>query len=599
MPNSKKSALIPGRLVTCMFFIAYFLYFAVFNRYLLIYQEQIQLFRFDWNYFTGFLSKPGGVVEFLGAFFIQFYLSPVAAVSIVTLAGIAAYTLAGYIFRKYNAHGILWSFIPVLFLAALQSDYKYELGYTIGYLLVLGFFALYISLRNDSFRYATGFIGWFFLYLITGGLSLPVTILFIIHELLFTKTRYRLVAALGYALISVLLPYLAWRYIYFIPISGVWLNHILFPYNGATKYALLLLLAYLPLSLIMIKIWYVLSKKDQLLFDWDIRTIAFGIIILFAFSWAIKKYFYDLKNELLFKIDDSVQHEKWDQVLKISSQYPGNNRIVLYYTNLALYKSGQMGDHLFSYNQLDVSSLWLEWPGNKFSLFFGSEIFYHLGYINEAYRWAFDAMVTSGESPRLMKQLAKISFINGNNSIAEKYLNIIGKTLFYRKWARHYKNYLYDSGLLLHDREIVEKQHLSIQTNFIVDTNYPEYVSGKLLENHPDNRMAFEYYMASLLLDKKITTFAANIYRIKDYGYKEIPVNYEEALLVYMYISKNNIVPEGYIIRNATIKRFTDYSNAFSQYAANPDLAAKNLYQSYGNTYWFYLHFINTKVKIR
>ena len=599
MPNLKKSVLLPGRLVPGLFFVAYFLYFVLFNRYHLIYQEQIQLFRFDWNYFTGFLSKPGGLAEFLGAFFTQFYLSPVAAASVLTIAGISAYKLTDFIFKKYKFFGILWSTIPVLFLVALQSDYKYVLEYTIGYLLVLGFFALYISLRNDNLRYATGSVGWFFLYLITGGFSLLATLLFIIHELFFKKAHNRLFVTLGYALIAVLLPYLSWRYIYFIPISGAWLNHIIFPYNGVTKYALLLLLAYLPLSLIMIKIWLTLSKTTQLLFHWNLKTVGAGIIIVIASSWAIIKYSYDLKNELLFQIDNSIQHEKWDQVLKISSRYPGNNRVVLYYTNLALYKSGQLAEHMFDYKQIDVSSLWLEWPGSKFSLFFGCQIFYHLGYINESYRWAFDAMVTSGECPRLMKQLVMISFINGNHFIAEKYLNILDQTLFYRRWAQHYRNYLNDSNLLLQDKEIAGKQHLLISTDFIVDTNYPEYVSGKLLESHPDNRMAFEYYMASLLLDKKITTFAANIKRIKDFGYKVIPVNYEEALLVYMYYSNENIIPEGYMIRESTVKRFNDYSNAYSLYSDNPNLAAKKLYQSFGNTYWFYLHFINNKVKIR
>jgi hypothetical protein len=111
--------------------------------------------------------------------------------------------------------------------------------------------------------------------------------------------------------------------------------------------------------------------------------------------------------------------------------------------------------------------------------------------------------------------------------------------------------------------------------------------------------MAFEYYMAALLLDKDISAFAANISHIKDLGYKEIPVYYEEALLVYMSNAKKNIVPEGYLIRKSTIQRFSEYSNAYTSYSGNADTAAQNLKKRFGNTYWFYLHFINTQVKIR
>lgn len=71
---------------------------------------------------------------------------------------------------------------------------------------------------------------------------------------------------------------------------------------------------------------------------------------------------------------------------------------------LALYKSRQLGDHMFHYNQVGVPGLWLEWKRNWVVTFYGGEIFYHLGYINEAYRWAFEAMVTKA-SPHLLKRL--------------------------------------------------------------------------------------------------------------------------------------------------------------------------------------------------
>jgi hypothetical protein len=91
-----------------VFFILYFLYFLLFKRYHLAYQEQIQLFLYNWNYFTGFLARPGGLSIYFGAFFSQFFIIPLRAAFIVTLKGIAICLLANYIFRKYNISGILW-----------------------------------------------------------------------------------------------------------------------------------------------------------------------------------------------------------------------------------------------------------------------------------------------------------------------------------------------------------------------------------------------------------------------------------------------------------------------------------------------------------
>jgi len=579
-----------------VFFIAHFIYFAVFNRYHLAYHEQIQLFHFDWNYFTSFLTKPGGLTKYFGAFFIQFYIYPIIGAFIVTLAGIATYALTGFIFRKYKTFGILWSIIPVLLLIALQSDPYFTLVYSLGLLFALAFIALYISISNDYLRYTTGFTGWFFLYLATGGVSLLSIILCIIHELFFAKNRYRFFIALGYILIAVLLPYIAWKYIYYIPITSAWLSLIVFPGSVPTTYGLLLLLAYFPSLLILMKIWLALSKKIKIIFGWNFKTfiigIAAGIIVILAFPGCKKLYAYNRKIEYILRIDNSVQHEQWDRVLKLSSAYKKTDPFIVFFTNLALCKSGKLGDRMFYYNQIGPSGLCLDWEEDNITPFFGSEIFYHLGYFNEAYRWAFEAMVSIGQSPHLLKRLVLISLINGNYAIAEKYLNVLDQTLFYRKWAQHYLDYLHDPGLLLKDQEITEKRHLLIHTDFFADLDSFDFNCSKLLENHPDNRTAFEYFMASLLLKKNITAFVANIDRLKDYGYREIPVHYEEALLVYMVNANKNIVPKGYVIRESTTQRFKDYLNIYSPYFGKPRLeAARALSKLYGNTYWFYSQF--------
>ena len=598
MISSRKLILFP-KIVIGVFFIAYFLYFALFNRYSLAYQEQIQLFRFDWNYFTSFLTKPGGLSEYISTFFVQFYLCPLAAVLIITVAGIATYALTGCIFRKYNIFGIFWSSIPVLLLVALESDYTYSFVNTIGLLFALTFTVVYISIRQPYIRYITGFIGWVFLYLAIGGFSFLATLLCILNELFFTKNHYRLLVAFGFVLMAALFPFLAWHYIYFIPIFHAWSSPLLLPRNRTTQYCFIILFAYFPFLLIVIKTWLALAKKKQLLYFWTWKTILAGMIIFCAFAWGITKYAYDSENEILFRMDSNIQNAKWDEVLKLSSMYPSANHLNLFFTNLALYKSGKLGSQMFHYNQIDASCLWLDLPGTKFPYYFGFDVFYHLGFINKAYRWAFDAMVATGYSPRLLKQLVLISLIKGDNAISEKYLNVLDQTLFYRKWTQRYHDYLHDPKLLLQDREILEKRHLLINADVIEDTNNPYSVLILLLENHADNRMAFEYYMASLLLDKDLTAFVDNIKYLKYYGYKDIPVHFEEALIEYMFNSQKNIVPEGFVIRESTIQRFKDFLKAYSSFTGNLNLEAQRLYKPYGTTYWYYSYFKNTQVKIR
>jgi hypothetical protein len=596
MTNSKRLSFLPW-IVPVVFFVAYFLYFAIFNRYLLAYQEQIQLFRFDWNYLAGFLTKPGGLAEYCGAFFIQFYINPGAGALIITLAGIAIYALTVYIFKKHKVSGILWPFIPALLIAALQSDYIFNFGYTLGLFFTLAFSAIYVSVRNDYIRFTIGFIGWLLLYLVAGGFSLLATFICIIHELLFTKNRYRLYTASGFVLIAILPPYLSCHSIYYIPIREAWFDPFIFTLQKTTRYFLLLFIVYYPLILIVIKILPAYSRKIWFQSNWNRNTILAGIIVISSFTWCIKKYVYNPGISLFFEIDHYVQQADWDKVLRLSSRSQEANRLILYYTNLALYKTGHLGDRLFYFNQIGVPGLWLNREGDETSLFLGGEIFYHLGNMNEAYRWAFDAMIANGQTPpRLVKQLVLTSLINGDFKVAEKYLNVLEQSLFYRNWAKHYWNYVNNSVLLLKDPEIAGKRHLLINSDFVSGSNDLEIALKPLLENHPDNRMAFEYYMSSLLLDKNLVDFAANIDRIKDFGYKEIPVHYEEALLLYMGYARKNLLPQGYGIHKSTFQHFNDYAKAYSSLSGSPKSAAKFIHKSFGNTYWFYFHFIDNRV---
>jgi hypothetical protein len=598
MTNFRKKTLLQLTAIS-LFFILHFVYFLVFNCYHLAYQEQIQLFRFDLNFFSGFLSKPGGLSLYLGEFLTQLYLYSWSGALIVTMAGIALYTLAGYIFRQHGLTGMVWAFIPVMLLAALQSNHNYIIGYTLGLLFILSFFAIYISIRNDKIRYVTGFAGFPLLYIVTGSYSLIAVLLYIIHEIIFRRNAYRLGIAAAYIIISLVIPYLAWRYVYFINPKDAWLYPIPFHIKAIVKYDLYLLLVYFPFVLVIVSSRLRVSKKTEISFGWNWKTTVTGTIVLIALAILLKEQAYDYKTELILGIDISVQKAKWQKALKLSDRYPEINRLVTYYTNLALYKSGQLADRMFDYNQIGGQGLRLKWQRNNIIPFFGGEIYYHLAYINEAYRWAFEALETNGLNPRSLKRLVITSIVNNDYAIAEKHLNVLDQTLFYRNWAEHYRKYLNEEKLLEQNTEISEKRNLTIHSDFWADRENFEVQLLMLLNNHPNNRMAFEYYMAYLLLEKNIDSFMANIDQIKNLGYKRIPVHYEEALLVYMSYTRNNVIPQGYSINAATRQRFNDYISRYTQYKSNSNITGQTLYEEFGNTYWFYLHFYNLPGKAK
>jgi hypothetical protein len=586
------------RLITTrLFFVFYFLYFMVFNRYHLIYQEQTQLFRFDLNYFTDFLSRPGGLMEYASAFLTQLFLFPFAGASIVTLAGLSAYAITVCIFRKHQVTGVIWAFIPTLLLAALHSHYLYNLAYTLGLIVSLGYFAVYISIRNNKLRFLIMVPGWLLLYFFTGGYALLAILLCLIHELFFRPDRSSLPFVLIFPILALLVPYLASHLIFYIKPGMAWTIFLPLFIEATVKHILILLLVYYPIVLVVSKMWLPRSNKELLSPGRNWITILTGTIVIVCLSGLMIKYVYDRKAEILLGMDHCIQNSDWDGALKLSSAYPGSNRLVMYFTNLALYKSGHMGNQLFHYPQTRTNGLWLDWEPNEVVPFFGGELYYHLAYNSEAYRWAFEAMIAKGPNPRSLKRLAVTSLVNGDIKLAEKYLNVLNQSLFYRRWAQHYLLYINSPERIREDKEIAEKSHFKISKDLIGSRYNFGARLPQILSDHPDNRMAFEYFMASMLLNKNLGDFAANIYRIKELGYNSIPVHYEEAMLAFMSYTKKNIIPEGYAISVNTHNRFSEYANKYVSFGDKSDLAARSLYGQYGKTYWFYLHFINKNLK--
>ncbi len=131
----------------------------------------------------------------------------------------------------------------------------------------------------------------------------------------------------------------------------------------------------------------------------------------------------------------------------------------------------------------------------------------------------------------------------------------------------------------------------------MISSNFFSEVNGMnlrdLLKNHPENKMAYEYLLASLLLDRDLDGFAKEALNLKYYGFNRMPLHIEEALIFYNFYENQRIVPEGYSFRQETIDRFNDYARLYTRFRSDRKAAAYELGKKYGKTYWYYLQFPN------
>jgi hypothetical protein len=571
-------------------FVVFFLYFAVFNRYHILYLEQSQLFIYNIDFIKDKFSLPGGLAFYLGSFFTQFFISSLAGAFIITMNAFAVYKLTIYILQKHRISNIVSAIVPVWLLAILQSNELFLFAQSMGYLMLLSFFALYISVNKSGLRYIFYFTSWPVLYLLIGGFSIPLILMCAIHELLFKKEKHYRLISLFYIIEGVIIPYAAASILFFISSDKIFIYPVIIELHSFYLYALILLIVWIPLMSIAnyflnISRPNIFRLKDRKLPDMLLVASIFAIMV-----FCIAEYGYNKRTELMLGIDYHVQHEEWAKVLKLSDHYPDFNRMVVYATNLALYKSGNLLENLFNYPQAGASGLRLKSERSS-GFFFGGDVFYYLSYTSEARRWAFETMIARGLNPRALKRLITTSMVYRETDIAAKYLNILNRTLFYRKFTNKYINYLKNPGLADKDRDISMQRSLMIHSDFVSNENDLNLLD--LLSNHPDNKMAYEYLLASLLLDKRLDEFVKYVSMIKDYGYTTLPVHIEEALVFYNSFENKNIMPAGFSINPKTILRFKDYINSYNSSKGNMQVAARELNGKYGKTYWYYLRFMN------
>ena len=151
-------------ILTGMLFVIYFLYFALLNRYHILYLEQNQLFIWSLDFLKEQFSLPGGLPLYSGSFFTQFFISSWLGAFIYTLNAFAVFVLSFYIFKKHNFENIVLSFVPVWLLAILQSNEFFAFGQAVGFLLLLSYFALYVSFKKSRSRYFLFFAVFFFAF---------------------------------------------------------------------------------------------------------------------------------------------------------------------------------------------------------------------------------------------------------------------------------------------------------------------------------------------------------------------------------------------------------------------------------------------------
>lgn len=196
-------------------------------------------------------------------------------------------------------------------------------------------------------------------------------------------------------------------------------------------------------------------------------------------------------------------------------------------------------------------------------------------------------MVAFGDHPYILKKLAMVNMISGKNQTARVYLRALQKRLFFSQWAKAYLTKLERDPALSGDEEIQRLRARIPKENEGRFIATPEMQLKAQIEHGNKNKMAFEYLLALYMLRGELWNVVEVAGRMEEYDYEEIPVAFEEVILLNNTHNERKISLKRLNIRAETKRRFDEFMAVTRRYrtkaAARSELASK-----FRDTYLYY-----------
>ena len=209
--------------------------------------------------------------------------------------------------------------------------------------------------------------------------------------------------------------------------------------------------------------------------------------------------------------------------------------------------------------------------------------------VNTSQRFVFEAMEAipnHRKSARCLKRLAETNLINGQYEVARKYLHLLQKTLFYKGWATETLSYIGNEEKINAHAEWGRLRQVRPREDILFDEQRMDVMLASLCEQNPENRLAYDYLMAYVMLRRDMNRFM----QYYELGYQDasaaIPRSYQEALAFAWTGAHTDFREAPWNIAPQVQQNVFDFARIFT--SRRPGTKA-TLQTRYGHTYWYYL----------
>lgn len=555
--------------------LAAFAFFNFIYPYHIHYQEQMQMFRFGGDYFRESVAVPGGLGDWLGGFLVQFfYYAPLGALILALLLGlIQMLTWKNMEEGSFAAYPL--SFLPSVAMFLFLCDENALVTSPIAIIASLTLTFALMKVKRTGLRSIITIFLMPVMYFLFGSVSILVPAVVAVRSLLRKEDRKTLLAFASIALVmAVVIPLTARE------CSPYPLNRLIFGIHYHRYHNAIPLLVWISVLLVpSVMLLATIFRKDRL----AAASLALAVVPVACLA----PIFTDMDKERLFGYDFMTRMGQWNKILSTSSRHTPDSPIAVECTNLALAKTEHLSSDMFTFFQNGPAGLLPEFTRDHFSPIPTGTVYYHLGMINTAQTFFFEAqegIPDFQKSARLTQALVKTNIINGDYEVARKYVRALKQTLFYRKWAMETEKLLDEPALINKVPEYAYLRSVRIKEHdFMFSQEEMDSMLGLLYVENSSNTMAMDYLLAWCLLRKDLDRFF-ECHKLLKEGYDAR--HYQEAVVLYWALTHDG--PEGmpsFVTRNTA----SSFARFISSVQSGRD--EESMMKEFGNTYWFYYYY--------
>ena len=498
------------------------------------------------------MVSSGWLISWLGAYFTEFFYHQAVGVGILIVWWAVLMLLIGRTFKV----PMKWAVVLLIPIAALLLTIV-DLGYWLYYLKLKGHFFVatigttlaVLSVWGGRLVPPRYFLRPIYVVVITAllyplagfyGLLAALLMGILVWRLKDMTTKDRIVTSAAALLAIGFCPLVYYHFVFYQTnmVNILWTGLPLFVINEDTP-AYYIPYYILVASLVAMALMYKTDWEKTIKRPWV--WVACQVLIAGAVVYGVQRFWYkDYNFHKELRMQRLLEDQDWNGILSEAAYAPDEpTRAIVMMKNLALFRLGRQGDEMYHY-KTGAKASDTPLPINM-SQIVGRSIYYNYGLLNYCYRWCLEDGVELGWRIEYLKYLTRCALLNGENRVAQKYIDLLKHTRYYREWAEHYEKFIGNEKALRAETEFQQIFHLMTSEDVLSSDNalVEKFLMNQFVYTQSKDTLFQEQAVISALWMKDIQIFWPIFfeYAASHIG-QHMPIHFQEAAYLYGHLEK-------------------------------------------------------------